>query len=118
VFLFNGNDGVDISWSPINIRNVTIEDSEDKCISVGERSKPFIENTTVKGCAIGLAVKDGSEVTAKDVTFLDNEIAVSGYIKKPIFSSPSATIINSTFVGNGKDIQEGSGSTITLEDSF
>ncbi len=108
----SGGDGVDLSWSAIMIRNLTIEGSRDKCISVGESSKPTIEDVTLKGCRYGIAAKDGSEPTVMRGTFIDNDIAVTAYIKKSIFTQPHITIRKSTFTDNAV---LASGALITIE---
>ena len=114
-FINNGNDGLDISWSPIVIRDVETRGNGDKCISVGERSAPTIEDTVLEGCIMGLAAKDGSEVLVKNAHFLDNETAIAAYIKKPIFPAPSVSVFDSFFVNNAEEISTGTGATVVVE---
>ncbi|PIR53245.1 hypothetical protein COU76_02015 [Candidatus Peregrinibacteria bacterium CG10_big_fil_rev_8_21_14_0_10_49_10] len=115
LFLENGNDGIDISWSPIVIRNVESVGNGDKCISVGERSTPLIYDTTLKGCSIGLAVKDDSHAKLERVHFLNNATAIESYIKKPFFAAPSVSVRESTFEKNGQDTLALSGAVITID---
>ena len=96
----SNGDGVDLSWSEVTLRRLTIEGSRDKCISVGEGSKPTIEDVTLKGCHYGIAAKDGSEPKVARAKFIGNDIAVTAYIKKNIFTQPRIEIRESTFEGN------------------
>jgi hypothetical protein len=107
-------DGIDMSFSNVEISDVVIENQGDKCISVGEKSTPHIEDTTVRGCAIGIAVKDGSVAIAHRVRFESNDVAISTYVKKPEFSSPSFEVIDSVFEGNARDVDRQNGATVTL----
>lgn len=115
LFLENGNDGLDISWSPIVIRNIESADNGDKCLSVGERSTPLIYDTILRGCPIGLAVKDDSHAKVERVQFENNGTAISSYIKKPFFAEPSVSVIESTFRGNREKTVALSGAVITID---
>tara|TARA_Y100000310_G_scaffold315782_1_gene366725 strand:+ start:151 stop:2274 length:2124 start_codon:yes stop_codon:yes gene_type:complete len=115
LFLENGNDGIDISWSPIIIRNVESKNNGDKCISVGERSTPLIHDTILKGCEMGIAVKDDSHAKLERVRFEGNDIAIAGYIKKTFFAEPSVSVLDSTFEENGQDTLALSGAVITID---
>lgn len=114
-FRNNGGDGIDLSFAMVTIQNVTVDGSGDKCISVGERSKPMIRDVTLKGCAIGIASKDSSEAVVERAKFIGNKTALSAYIKKPIFGPPSLTVRASTFEGNSREKEALSGATITIE---
>lgn len=115
LFLENGNDGIDISWSPIIIRNIESADNGDKCISVGERSTPLIYDTILRGCPIGIAVKDDSHAKLERVTLENNGIAANAYIKKMFFKEPSISITESTFSGNREKSLALSGAVITID---
>lgn len=115
LFVNNGNDGLDISGSPIIIRNIEVRNSGDKCISVGEASAPLIYDTTLKGCAFGLAVKDDSHVKVERVLFENNDIAIGAYIKKNFFQPPSVVVTESTFRRNEENTQALSGAVITVD---
>ncbi|MDO8648454.1 MAG: CotH kinase family protein [Candidatus Peregrinibacteria bacterium] len=110
----SNGDGLDLSWSSIVIRNLTIEGSRDKCISVGESSKPTITDVILKRCHFGIASKDGSSPTVTRAQFIGNDIAVTAYVKKPIFSLPMIEIRESTFSGNAVEQEALSGATITI----
>ena len=115
LFLENGNDGMDISWSPIVIRNIESANNGDKCLSVGERSTPLVYDTILRGCPIGIAVKDASHAKLERVQFETNGTAVSAYIKKPFFGEPSVSITESTFKGNREKTLALSGAVITID---
>lgn len=115
LFIENGNDGMDISWSPIIIRNVESVDNGDKCISVGERSTPLIYDTVVRGCPIGIAVKDDSHAKLERVRMENNGVAATAYIKKIFFAEPSISITESTFEGNREQTLALSGAVITID---
>ena len=115
LFLENGNDGMDISWSPIVIRNIESANNGDKCLSVGERSTPLVYDTILRGCPIGIAVKDDSHAKLERVQFEKNGTAISAYIKKPFFSEPSVSVLESTFKGNREQTLALSGAVITID---
>jgi len=114
-FMRNGNDGLDISWSPIVIRNITADGNTDKCISVGERSVPQIEDAVLQGCDIGVAVKDGSQAIIERVVFTNNKKAISAYVKKPFFAAPSVSVSDSIFNDNVVNTESFSGAVISVD---
>lgn len=115
VFRRNGGDGIDLSWADVVIRDVTVDGSGDKCISVGEDSHPAISDSLLRGCAIGIASKDSSVATAERVRFEGNRVALSAYTKKSIFGPASIVARQSSFDGNAVQSEATSGSTVTLE---
>ncbi|MDO8574107.1 MAG: CotH kinase family protein, partial [bacterium] len=100
-----GGDGIDISYSDIHIARNTIEGHGDKCISVGEKSTPLIENNILARCMIGIAVKDLSQATIINNTFSENEIAISLYQKKSEFGGGYAQVSGAVFQDNGKNVE-------------
>ena len=114
-FIGNGNDGIDISWSPIVIKKVTTQDNGDKCISVGERSAPTIIDAIMQGCLTGLAVKDGSQAVVEGAIFAENKTAIAAYIKKKFFDAPSVSVTDSIFNENDVKMQTLSGAVITID---
>lgn len=114
-FRRNGGDGLDLSWAQITVRNIQVEGSGDKCISVGESSHFIIQDSVLRGCAMGIAVKDSSEALVERVQFIENTLALSAYVKKPIFGPASLVIRQSSFDGNTQQSEALHGSTITIE---
>ena len=115
IFRRNGGDGIDLSWATAIFRNITVDGAGDKCVSVGERSHATILDSTLKGCAIGVAAKDSSEATVERVRFIGNKVALSAYVKKPIFGPASILVRQSSFDGNAVQSEAFSGSTVTIE---
>ncbi|MBT3293356.1 hypothetical protein HN512_02510 [Candidatus Peregrinibacteria bacterium] len=115
LFIGNGNDGLDISGSPIVIKNIEVDGSADKCISVGEQSTPLIHDATLKNCKYGLAVKDDSHAKVERVLFEKNDIAISAYVKKIFFKPPSVSVTDSTFRRNKENTVALSGAIIEVD---
>lgn len=107
-----GGDGIDISYSDIYIAGNTIDGHGDKCVSVGERSKPKIEKNTIARCPIGIAVKDSSRASIIDNTFIENGTAIFLYQKKQEFGGGYALISGSSFENNKKDVESDNLSTV------
>ena len=102
IFTHNGNDGIDLSGSKVIIKNNRIERSEDKCISIGERSfGTVVFNNILENCNIGIEVKDGSGVIVINSIISNNGIGINAYMKKPIYmSGGEANIYNSIIENN------------------
>ncbi|MGK0296864.1 MAG: hypothetical protein ACI9XC_000463 [Gammaproteobacteria bacterium] len=82
-----GNDAIDLMNSKTMINNVSIMDSGDKCISVGEASHVTVHNSQLENCQIGIAIKDQSIAEVENIKFLlkpGNAIAL--YRKNPRYS--------------------------------
>lgn len=99
----NDDDAVDISFTSAEISGNMIYRSGDKGISVGEKSIPVIFRNTIKGCNIGVAVKDFSDTELKECVFENNNTAVSIYQKKRSFGKSKVRVTGSEFKGNKKD---------------
>jgi len=82
-FYKTGNDGIDFSTSVVTIKDCKIEQAGDKGVSIGEQGTATIINTTVDGAVIGIASKDLSKTTVKDVTLKNCKTGFSAYQKKP-----------------------------------
>ncbi|OGJ58715.1 hypothetical protein A2635_03435 [Candidatus Peribacteria bacterium RIFCSPHIGHO2_01_FULL_51_9] len=111
----SNGDGIDLSWSSVILKNVTIRGSGDKCISIGESSQLLIQGATLEGCSMGIAVKDGSKARAERVILRKNAIGIAGYVKKPEFAAPSIEVFDGVFEQNGKDFLTLSGATIAVD---
>ncbi|MFT7644531.1 MAG: parallel beta-helix repeat protein [Candidatus Paceibacteria bacterium] len=92
-----GGDGIDLSWSSIEISDNNILGCTDKGISVGESSNPRITSNTIQGCDIGIAVKDRSDSVIEDNVFIDDRVGISVYVKKPVFGPSVARVFRSEF---------------------
>jgi parallel beta-helix repeat protein len=118
-FYQNGNDGIDISGSPVQILNNKIIESGDKGISVGERSKPLIQNNLINGCNIGIAVKDSSDAKIISNTIVNSKSEGIGlYQKKLIYTDINKAEVKSSIVWNNKEqITVDQNSSIEIENS-
>ena len=79
------NDAIDLSGSNVNIQNIDASFVKDKTISSGENTKANISNLKVNDAFIGIANKDGSEISANNITLKDVEVPFTAYIKKPAY---------------------------------
>ncbi|OGZ99948.1 MAG: hypothetical protein A3C07_02870 [Candidatus Sungbacteria bacterium RIFCSPHIGHO2_02_FULL_47_11] len=95
-----GGDAVDVSFSQVVIEANRIQGCGDKGISVGEASRPLIQDNTIQGCAIGVAVKDSSRARIFNNHFIGNDVAVSAYQKKEEFGGGVGIVIGSQFENN------------------
>jgi len=82
-------DGLDFSYSTVDIEDAEVYNIGDKGISVGERSNVNIKNLKVENAIIGVASKDSSNVYLNGGRFVKVEIPLTTYIKKLIFSEPT-----------------------------
>ena len=90
----SGNDGLDFSGSQISLNDVYINKSNDKAFSVGENSRVKVESVTINNSNIGLAVKDGSLIDARNVSLNSNRIDYVSFIKKEEYSAPELKVID------------------------
>jgi len=82
-----GNDALDLMTSNILVEDVFIEGAGDKCISVGEESEVSVKGSRLYQCLIGVAVKDKSKASLKDIEFKNIEqYAIDLYVKNPRYS--------------------------------
>jgi len=91
-FINCGNDGLDVSRSKIEARNLSISVVGDKGISVGEESTVSLDSIWVEKAVIAIASKDRSVVYAKNIEIESSETAFAAYQKKPEFG-PSTFIL-------------------------
>lgn len=91
-FSHTGNDGMDFSGSHITIASAFVEHAGDKGISLGEKSTIEILDATVENSIIGLASKDLTTVTVRNITLMNNEQAFTAYQKKPEYG-PAKIIV-------------------------
>jgi len=85
-FNFIGNDGVDLSGTSSELKNLQFKNIEDKIISVGENSEVKISKIRGQNSFLGIASKDGSKTYLDDAEFLNVKIPFASYIKKKAYS--------------------------------
>ena len=95
------NDAIDVSGSSIDIYNITATNCGDKIISVGEKSKINIENLNGYNSFIGIANKDESITTAKNIKLVNVKIGFASYIKKNEYLTPYLDVSNYKFKSDG-----------------
>ena len=101
-----GNDGIDLMTSNSRFRDVVVEGSADKGISVGEASTLTIESLRVSGAQIGAAVKDTSRVYLSEASFADNQTSLSVYADDPVYGGSGELHLRAAKFGvGGVDVQ-------------
>lgn len=115
-FLENiGGDALDFSGSNVEIINTTIENTKDKAISAGEASKINITNFTTRDIGVGIASKDGSNVTGHDIHIDNFKLhAVMSYMKKDFYDFPSVAISNLTTIDSPDSFSAQDGCKMTI----
>ena len=90
-----GGDAIDASGSEIMVKEVLIQNIQDKGISAGEESTITVQGGNLEKIAIGVASKDLSEVILEDVTISEaSTAALAAYIKKNVFGPARITATN------------------------
>jgi hypothetical protein len=105
-FLDIAGDALDVSYSEVTLKGNEIENIADKGISVGERSRPLIEDNLIKNCSIGISCKDLSQARVNRCTFVENRLAIEAKRKKPMFGGGSGTFIECVFAANDTLLRE------------
>lgn len=118
-FFRNGNDAIDISFHQGTIEGNIVDGSGDKCISVGEGSKPVIFNNHLIGCNIGIQAKDSSEPVVINNTIEKNAIAIDAYQKKARFGiGGRVKAYNTDFIDNKELATNDSRSSVVITYGF
>ncbi|MGA1823348.1 MAG: CotH kinase family protein [bacterium] len=115
LFTDNQGDSIDISSSWAEIVDNRINNSVDKGVSVGEKSKPIIFNNVIYNCDMGIAVKDLSNALIVNNTITHNRLGIALYQKKKEFGPGQGQIINCIVVDNRDDIRSLNDSKVTVE---
>jgi len=127
-------DGLDIDFSNIDIKKISINDSKNDCVdvsagkynfsilelsncgdkglSVGEQSEIIIKNIVINNTDLGIAVKDGSIANIFNAKIKDVDTCLGAYNKKQEFSGGYINIgeltcenfINKNIIGNQSKI--------------
>lgn len=88
------NDGLDIGASNVYLQNISVFNCKDKGVSIGEKSYVSIENISIFKNSIGIAIKDGSELSLYSGRYENNQIDLVAYGKKSKYEAPNITRIN------------------------
>ncbi|MBU1147751.1 MAG: hypothetical protein KKD11_05300, partial [Candidatus Omnitrophica bacterium] len=114
-FLQCGNDGIDISGSVVEIKDVFIDGAGDKGISVGESSSADIKGINIKNSNIAVAGKDSSVVNIAGVEVFDCRVGFAVYKKKPEYGPATINIESLKVRGVEKRYLVEKGSKITVD---
>lgn len=106
LFVDNGNDAFDISFSKAHFKNNKVQKSGDKCVSVGEKSEPEIYENSLERCLVGVAVKDRSKAKIYNNKIINCQTGIGAYQKKEIFGGGEALIRDNELAGNEKDFEK------------
>ena len=90
-------DGLDMSGSDLIVRNNTFRYFLDKAISVGEHSVTMLSSNSFEENRSAVTLKDESSGFFFSNTYLDNQVNLEMFLKKPIFKHPSAFNFNETY---------------------
>ena len=115
-FLMSKNDAIDFSGSEVNLKDIYINGSGDKGISVGEGSIVNAKNILIENSNIGIASKDKSNVFLNDITIENVFIGLAAYIKKIEYGSPKIKASNIQLLNYKHDYVSDLGSQITIND--
>ena len=109
------NDALDFSGSKVVVKNIIANNVRDKVISVGENSNLELEKLDVNNSFIGIANKDGSNLSLKNSNFRNVEIPLAGYLKKNFYENSFMNIKNSNFINYQKKYILSNKATIMLD---
>lgn len=90
-FINCGNDGIDVSGSLVELRNIFIDGAGDKGVSAGENSEVTGEQIKIKNAALAVAGKDMTKIKLHDISIVGGEIGFTVYQKKPEYGQASIT---------------------------
>jgi hypothetical protein len=99
-FSDTGNDAVDVSTTQLTIYDMQFKHIGDKAVSGGEKSTIIIENADIQDAVIGIASKDMSDISCKDIFISDTMVALTLYQKKPEFGPGTIIGEDITLSGN------------------
>ena len=92
-----GNDGIDAGNSNVSIINTNISACSDKGISIGEQSNVQVYKINISDSEIGIGLKDGSILSLKEITPINNHIDLAAYGKKGMYGPASIVSADSSF---------------------
>lgn len=94
-----GNDALDFSGSSIDVRNLQVDSTADKAVSVGEASVFTGRNITIENTEVALTSKDLSSIDASKISVKNSAVGVAVFIKKPEYGAASVTLNDAQFKG-------------------
>ncbi len=96
-------DGLDVSGSRLTVTGCTFTNMGDKGISAGERSMLVVSASRVVSAAIGVASKDASTVTLRDLVVEQSDHwALAAFIKKSEYGTSRIDATNLRVLATGR----------------
>ena len=99
----NGGDALDLSGSKVFIKDIQIDSTADKGISIGENSSINILNAKINNSKICIANKDGSQTKVSKAILTNCEIGVAAFTKKNYYDFSSIEIVSIELINNKFD---------------
>jgi uncharacterized protein YjbI with pentapeptide repeats len=97
VFKNSGNDAIDVSGTTLDISNITISETKDKGISVGEDSHITGHNIIINNSSLALTSKDLSTLNLDGVQIDNCDVVFTVFQKKSEYGSASINCLNVTY---------------------
>ena len=95
-----GNDCIDFSGSNVKVKTTVLRDCTDKAISIGEKSKVYIDKININNSETGISVKDYSLFENYYSSILNTNICIDAFQKKQEFGGAKGYL--NSFICNGK----------------
>ena len=111
-----GNDCLDISGAKTEGTKLTIDNSHDKGLSIGENSNVYIKDLLIKNSMLGVAVKDGSIVYLENIESVNNDYDLALFVKKEEYDNPNLEIKN--FSKKNKKILQSKNSKLIIDNEI
>ena len=99
------NDGIDFSFSEIDINGINVSAINDNAISIGENSNIKIKAVSIDKSFLGIAIKDGSSAKINDAYIKNSTYGIAVYRKKNYFLDPQLNISKLNFKNVEKNRQ-------------
>jgi len=103
-FSFIGGDCVDFSGSLVEISECDFNEARDKGVSAGEGSVVSISSSDFLKNKIGIAIKDQAKALVDKCNFMQNQIGIATYIKKPVYTYPLFDVRDCKYSDNAENI--------------
>lgn len=87
------SDGLDFSATVFEVNENIFKNFLDKCVSIGEASKGFLNSNQFRNCNIAIANKDSSIINLSNNRFYNNKNNVLSYIKKKSYTQPISNYV-------------------------
>lgn len=108
-------DGIDVSGTPLIVKDTQLFAIVDKAVSVGENSQVRLQNVSITDVGIGVASKDLSSVIIEGSEINNASFAaLAAYIKKPVYGPASIEAAEILLNNNYQDAIVQTGSKILL----